>query len=63
MQSHVDERLRREAADFRFVFSCEACAYFDPDRAICSEGYPTAPHLRADLERVHVVFCKLFEGA
>lgn len=63
MRSLIDEKLRRETARFAFVFSCDACAYFDPDRALCSEGYPSDAHSRADLERDEVVFCKLFEGA
>ncbi|HLV19501.1 MAG TPA: hypothetical protein VKZ49_01415 [Polyangiaceae bacterium] len=62
MKSSVDETLKREARDFRLRFSCEACAYFEPDDGGCSNGYPNQDHRSGDLERAaHVIFCKEFE--
>jgi hypothetical protein len=60
--SRVDERLRREAAQFALRFGCESCAHFAPDSRSCGNGYPTAPHLDVDLSRVErLEFCKEFE--
>lgn len=63
MKTQVDTRLRREADEYRFRFSCEHCAYFDEEGDSCSEGYPTDEHRSADLSRAEILFCKLFEGA
>lgn len=63
MHSRVDDRLRAEASRFAFRFACPDCAYFDETHGLCSEGYPLGLHVRRDLERSEVVFCKLFEGA
>jgi hypothetical protein len=62
MHTPVDERLRLEAERFAFRFSCEHCAYYDPDGLACSEGYPNEPHRSAELSnRSLLVFCKSFE--
>lgn len=62
MIHRIDARLREEAARFRLVFSCDACAAFEPDDASCAFGFPTEPHRDANLEgRDEVVFCKTFE--
>ena len=60
--SRVDERLKREAAQFALRFGCESCAHFAPETQSCGNGYPTAPHLGVDLLRVAgLEFCKEFE--
>lgn len=61
--TRVDERLRSEATQYRFRFGCPSCAYFDPARRRCSEGYPIDAHASEALGEAVVVFCKLFEGA
>jgi len=62
MQTPIDERLRREAETFAFRFSCQHCAYYDPDALVCSEGYPNEDHRSPDLSnRSLLVFCKSFE--
>jgi hypothetical protein len=62
--SRVDERLRGEAERFRLRFGCEDCAHFAPDTQRCSNGFPTEPHLRIDLQRAQSLeFCKAFEVA
>ena len=53
-----------ERVRFRFAFTCEDCAHFDPLRAICRHEYPTAEHRRLlyQSEQVReIVFCKEFE--
>lgn len=58
----VDERLREEARRFKLAFACPDCAHLDPDGDACSLGFPSAPHLNADLDRrAEVTFCKAFE--
>jgi len=62
MRSRVDDRFRQEARRFVLRFTCDACAYFDPDQSLCSNGYPAREHWRVDPERVtELSFCKLFE--
>jgi hypothetical protein len=62
MRTPVDDELRRETALFDFRFSCEDCQHFDEVGQRCVEGYPTDEHLRRDLDRPDLLFCKLFEG-
>lgn len=60
--SRVDERLRAEAERFALRFGCESCVHFDPERRLCGNGYPTAPHFGVDLARTESLeFCKEFE--
>lgn len=62
MKSRVDDRLRREAERWAFVYGCEACAHFDPDSGACANGYPNAVHRAVDLDaRESLEFCKEFE--
>jgi hypothetical protein len=62
MISQVDERLRREAELFELRFGCESCAHFEPERARCGDGFPTAPHVGVQLAVVEsMLFCKGFE--
>lgn len=64
MLTRVDERLRREAASFRLVFGCEACAHFNETSEACANGYPNDAHKRVALESVETLaFCKEFELA
>lgn len=60
----VDDRLRDEARRFRLVFACPDCASFDPERDLCSLGFPHEAHRDPALEgRRQVIFCKAFELA
>lgn len=62
MDSSIDERFKREARRSRLLFACPDCAYFDVEATTCSNGYPTEPHMSAELEgRSVLVFCKAFE--
>lgn len=62
MKTRVDDRLRREAAQFSFRFACDDCAHAGRDGATlhCSLGYPLAPR-REDLSRAEIELCKSFE--
>ena len=62
MKTRVDERLRREAQQFCLRFACPHCVYFDAERDVCSEGYPTEEHRSERLDRREILFCKLFEA-
>ena len=57
----VDERLLREATEFRFRHTCDDCVYFDG--AACTHGYPTAVHRLPLAASSEVVFCKELELA
>jgi hypothetical protein len=60
--SRVDPLFREEAARYALRFGCQSCAHFAPETRACGNGYPTAPHLDIDLERVvGLEFCKEFE--
>ena len=59
MKLPLAERFRDEAARFVLRWTCDHCAYFDPDRAACAHGYPTDEHRREDADPV--VFCKEHE--
>jgi hypothetical protein len=62
MKTRVDERLRHEARVFELRHACEHCAHFEPERAVCAEGYPNDAHRDAPLEEGRIfVFCKSFE--
>jgi hypothetical protein len=62
MRTLVDDTLRHEAARYHFRFGCEHCAHFEPERRVCSEGFPNAPHLEVDMAVILVLeFCKSFE--
>jgi hypothetical protein len=62
MKSRADARFRAEASRFRFLSSCEACAYFEPDSATCSHGYPNRAHREhVQLTEPELEFCKEFE--
>lgn len=62
MKTHVDARLREEAAALGFCFSCEECAHFDAPRDACSLGYPSHMHRRAALATGdELEFCKEFD--
>ena len=63
MKTHVDERLRHEAAHFSFRFACEDCVHAAADDGTiyrCSLGYPAAPR-REDMNQVEIELCKSFE--
>jgi acetone carboxylase gamma subunit len=62
VRTHIDERFRLEVAQYGLRFSCPDCAYFAPEVQACSEGYPVHEHLRTDLNREDLLFCKLFEA-
>jgi hypothetical protein len=47
MKTRVDDRLRREAAQFAFRFACDDCAHFEPSSARCSLSYPASPRRSA----------------
>ncbi len=36
--------FRDDCARFALRFTCEDCALFDPDRELCSHGFPTDEH-------------------
>lgn len=57
----IDALLRREAADFRLMWSCESCAHFDDAAPSCSLGFPDAPHRDAAWDAEDLAFCKAFE--
>ena len=62
MMSTVDDRFRREAAEFDLRCTCEWCGAFDGERAECAYGFPTEPHRRLPLaDESSFVFCKTFE--
>ena len=62
MKTRIDDRLRREAAQFAFRFSCDDCQHAHPDGVTlrCSLGYPLAPR-REDLALAEIELCKSFE--
>lgn len=62
MRTKVDDTLRREAVLYDFRFSCRDCQHFDEVTSSCAEGYPIDEHIRSDLERPDLLFCKIFEG-
>lgn len=62
MRTFVDDTLRREASAFQLRFGCEHCAHFEPERRVCSEGFPNAPHLDVNVAVIALLeFCKSFE--
>lgn len=56
----MDERLRREAAQFSLRFACDDCAHFDAPRDRCSLAYPAAPR-RDALQASSLELCKSYE--
>jgi len=62
MRTPIDERLKHETALYDFRFSCRDCQHFDEVETRCAEGYPLDEHLRSDLDRPDLLFCKIFEG-
>ncbi len=62
LRTPVDDRLRREAALYAFRFACTDCQHLDEVLTRCAEGYPIDEHVRGDLDRPDILFCKLFEG-
>jgi len=64
VRTPVDDVLRDEVRRFELRFTCRHCVHFEPEREVCSNGYPTAAHLDVDLTRVSgLEFCKEFELA
>ncbi len=64
MITRVDERLRREARELRFCFTCEHCAHFEAEGGGCGNGYPNWEHRGVRLEEAQELsFCKEFELA
>ena len=64
MIPRVDERFRREVAEFDLRCTCESCAAFEPETERCAYGYPTEPHRRLPLADARdFIFCKAFELA
>lgn len=68
MKTRVDERLRREAAEFAFRFACDDCAHFDAAVSQCSFAYPASPRRDAldtsdtlDATDLDLELCKTFE--
>ena len=62
MRTLIDARLRSEAKQFDFRYTCENCVHFVSEANACANGYPTAPHLGIELERAESLeFCKEFE--
>lgn len=62
MITPVTLRLLEESARFGLKFSCCDCVHFEPEKAICANGYPAEAHREAGLDgRAEVVFCKEFE--
>lgn len=62
MISDVDAQLIDEVRRFELRFSCESCAHFDPERALCANGYPNEQHRTLDLTTARtIVFCKEYE--
>jgi len=62
VRTEIDERLRREAAEYRLRFTCEDCAHFVEAERACAHGYPAEPHRALDLAtRSSLEFCKEFE--
>jgi hypothetical protein len=62
VRTRVDSELKSEAQRFGLRFTCEACAHFDPEQAVCANGYPTVAHRAIVLSRVEwLEFCKEFE--
>ena len=63
MKTKVTATLREEVERFRLQFACGHCAYFDPARDRCSEGYPNDEHRDGHLRSEEILFCKLFEAS
>jgi hypothetical protein len=59
----LDVCAREEIVRHKLRFSCEDCAYFDPDRESCAHGYPTAEHRTAHFDAGELVFCKEWDLA
>ncbi|MFZ4404798.1 MAG: hypothetical protein ACOYOK_11910 [Pseudobdellovibrionaceae bacterium] len=56
----------KDFLQYPFIFSCEDCSHFDPDKNLCTIGYATVHHRRA--EQLHsyevsgkVAFCRFHE--
>ena len=62
MITEVDDRFRREVAEFDLRCTCHDCGAFEAERGTCAYGFPTLPHRRLPLagER-EFRFCKAFE--
>jgi len=63
----VNERFREQQRELNFNYRCDACLHHDPERHLCSLGFPTevfgdGPH-RCRTEDGSLVFCKYFELA
>ncbi len=64
MRTLIDARLRAEAKQFDFRYTCEDCVHFVSEVDACANGYPTGAHLGIQLEVVESLeFCKEFELA
>ena len=60
----LEPQLAREIDESSLAYTCERCAYFEPDGGSCSSGYPNDDHREETRSpRSLVVFCKEFELA
>jgi hypothetical protein len=60
----VDLKIVEDIRRYRLHYTCESCAYYEPDSASCSEGYPNHEHVERPLHPgSELCFCKLFELA
>ncbi|MBX3183353.1 MAG: hypothetical protein KIT72_03700 [Polyangiaceae bacterium] len=63
MRTRVDDRLKAELAQFQLRYSCEHCAYFEPEAERCALGFPNDEHRALTPSSTTLVFCKEFELA
>ena len=62
MRTLIDARLRSEAKEFEFRYTCADCVHFVSDANACANGYPTRAHLGIELDTAESLeFCKEFE--
>jgi hypothetical protein len=59
----VDEQFLSQRREYNFLFTCEHCVHFDPNRVACVHGYPVSDHLDAPSwpEERKLIFCKEFD--
>ena len=62
----MSDTFRREAKEYKLVFTCEACAHFCKIQDACEMQYPTTPHRDHTIAQTNdggrIYFCKMFEA-
>lgn len=63
MKFPYDARFQEERSKYDLRFTCEDCAYFQPETTRCTHGFDTRSHRaeRYAAEAADVLFCKEFE--